>query len=94
MMSALIEDCRHFTSYSGIKLPLKLVGELDEADMRNRNTYFRGTYDPAGLLVCCEKIVYGETEFRHRYSYHPDGRLAQAEIDDGSGEPQIIDYPA
>lgn len=34
--------------------------------------------------------------YRHftSYSYHPDGRLARAEIDDGSDEPQIIDYPA
>lgn len=31
--------CRYFTSYSGIKLPLKLVGELDAADMRNRNPF-------------------------------------------------------
>lgn len=56
---------RYFTSYSGVKLPLKLVGELDEADMRNRNTFFRG---------------------------HFDGRLARAEIDDGSGEPSVVDY--
>lgn len=93
-MSAPTENCRHFTSYSGVKLPLKLVGELAAADMGNRNTYFRATYDNAGQLCCCEKIVYGETEFRHCYSYHPDGRLACAEIDDGSDEPQIIDYPA
>lgn len=25
-------DCRHFISYSGVKLPLKLVSRLDEAD--------------------------------------------------------------
>lgn len=86
--------CRYFTSYSGIKLPLKLVGELDAADMRNRNTFFRGRFDSAGQLIACEKIVYGETEFRHDYRYHPDGRLARAEIDDGSGEPSVVDYPA
>jgi hypothetical protein len=93
-MPESIDNCRHFTSYSGVKLPLKLVGELEAADMGNRNTYFRGTYDSAGQLCCCEKIVYGEIEFRHRYSYHPDGRLARAEIDDGSDDAQIIDYPA
>jgi hypothetical protein len=93
-MSESIDNCRHFTSYSGVKLPLKLVGELEAADMGNRNTFFRGTYDSAGQLCCCEKIVYGEIEFRHRYSYHPDGRLARAEIDDGSDDAQIIDYPA
>lgn len=88
------DNIRYFTSYSGTKLPFKLVGELEAADMRNRNTYFRGTYDAAGLLTCCEKIVYGETEFRHDYSYHPDGQLARALIDDGSDEPNILEYPA
>jgi hypothetical protein len=86
--------CRYFTSYSGTKLPLKLVGELDENDMRNRNTYFRGSFDDAGQLIVCEKVVYGETEFRHDYRYHPDGRIASASIDNGSDEPAIIDYPA
>ena len=86
--------CRYFTSYSGAKLPLKLVGELADGDMRNRNTYFRGDFNDAGQLIACEKIVYGETEFRHDYRYRPDGRLARAEIDDGSGEPSVLDYPA
>ena len=93
-MTETILACRYFTSYSGVQLPLKLVGELDAADMRNRNTYFRGSFDGAERLIACEKIVYGETEFRHDYRYHPDGRLACAEIDDGSGEPSLIDYPA
>lgn len=86
--------CRYFTSYSGARLPLKLVGELDAADMRNRNTYFRGSFNAADQLIACEKIVYGEIELRHDYRYHPDGNLAQAEIDDGSGETTVVDYPA
>ena len=85
---------RYFTSYSGSRLPLKLVGELDEGDMRNRNTYFRGSFNAAEQLLSCEKIVYGEAEFRHDYSYHPDGRLARAVIDDGSDAPATVDYPA
>lgn len=85
---------RYFTSYSGVKLPLKLVGELEAGDMGNRNTYFRAGYDDAGQLVICEKLVYGEIEFRHEYRYHPDGRLASATVDDGSHEPTVIDYPA
>lgn len=85
---------RYFTSYSGTKLPLNLVGELAADDMRNRNTFFRGTYDPAGLLLSCEKVVYGETEVRHDYKYHPDGRLAVAEIDDGSGDVNVVEYPS
>ncbi|MBP5986847.1 MAG: hypothetical protein KA538_06640 [Azonexus sp.] len=93
-MTETAQACRYFTSYSGVKLPLKLVGELDDGDMRNRNTYFRGQFDSNEQLIICEKIVYGETEFRHDYRYHPDGRLAHAEIDDGSGEPSVLDFPA
>ena len=31
-------------SYSGIKLPLKLVNEITEASLNNRNTYYRGYF--------------------------------------------------
>lgn len=85
---------RYFTSYSGAGLPLRLVGELAADDMRNRNTYYVGTFDSAERLVRCEKIVYGETEVCHEYDYHADGRLARATIADGSDDPSIIDYPA
>jgi hypothetical protein len=88
------EHARYFTSYSGTKLPLKLVGELEADDMRNRNTYFRGTFNNSQQLIRCEKIVYGETEFRHDYSYHDNGQLARAEIDDGSDDPATLEFPA
>jgi len=84
---------RYFSSYSGTGLPLKLVGELQGGGTRHRNTYFVGTYDALGHLLSCEKVVYGETELRHDYRYHPDGRLARAEIDDGD-EPVVLEYPA
>lgn len=79
-------ECRHFVSYSGVKLPLKLVTPLTEADMGNRNTYFRGYFDAADRIVACHKVVYGEIEFEHRYHYHPNGVLRRAEIDDHDGE--------
>lgn len=84
---------RYFTSYSGVRLPLNLVGELAPADMRNRNTFYQGEYDASGRLVRCEKRVYGEVEVCHDYRYHPDGRLAQAVIDNGGDAPETIDYP-
>lgn len=87
-------NLRYFTSYSGVRLPLNLVGELAPEDMRNRNTFYLGEYDADGRLVRCEKRVYGETEVCHEYHYHPDGRLARAVIHDGGDEPETIDYPA
>lgn len=93
-MSAATGSIRYFTSYSGTKLPLRLVGELAVDDMRNRNTFFRGAFDDAERLITCEKVVYGEVEMRHEYTYHPDGKLARAAIDDGSGDASILDFPA
>ena len=66
--------CRYFISYSGVKLPLKLVNELpDESHLENRNTYFRGYFVADQRLLLLEKLVYGDIELRHRYRYYPNG---------------------
>lgn len=83
---------RYFVSYSGIKLPLTLVNELQGSDRENRNTFFVGIYDHNQRLVRCEKRVYGETELRHIYQYHPNGRLQLAEITDADGEVTVLRY--
>jgi hypothetical protein len=72
--------CRHYVTYSGIKLPLKLVSPLEPADIANRNTCFRAWFDERERMVQCEKVVYGEVELQHRYEYHDNGSLKQAEI--------------
>ena len=73
-------ECRYFLTYSGVKLPLKLVTPIEEADTRNRNTYMRGYYDEQARLVALEKVVYGEIELAHRYCYHANGNVSRAEI--------------
>jgi len=85
---------RYFTSYSGVRLPLRLVGELAVEDMRNRNTFYRGGFAADGRLLRCEKMVYGEIEVCHEYSYHPDGRLARVVIQALGEDPASIDYPS
>lgn len=79
-------DVRPFLSYSGLKLPLKLVTPLDEAQLKNRNTYFLGYYDEENRLKVVRKMVYAEIEFEHRYRYDGDGRLAQVTIINSEGE--------
>jgi hypothetical protein len=74
--------CRYFTTYSGVKLPFKLVGELGEHEIRNRNTFFRGYFDAEEVLVGFQKLVYGDVELEHQYSYDDAGNLRQAEITD------------
>ena len=93
MTTEIHDHCRYFISYSGVKLPLNFVNEVSEADTENRNTYFCAFYDDKGMMVGCEKRVYGEVEFEHRYSYHPNGTLQRARITLGDEDPQYIDYP-
>lgn len=76
-------DYRYFLTYSGVRMPLKLVEPLAADELGNRNTYFRVTYDAAGRIATCEKLVYGEVELSHRYAYRDDGSLAHARIELG-----------
>ena len=83
---------RYFVSYSGVKLPLKLVNQLQDGELGNRNTYFLGFYDDAERLVRCEKRVYGEVELLHCYRYHDNGVLQEAEITDADGEVTVLNF--
>ena len=85
-------DCRYFISYSGVKLPLKLVTPLTDAELQNRNTFFRGYFDSQERLLLCQKLVYGETELEHRYSYYDNGVLKVAEITDADGELTVLRF--
>jgi hypothetical protein len=73
-------EVRYFVSYSGIKLPLKLVNEISEASLNNRNTYYRGNFDAQKRMLLCQKIVYGEVESGHQYQYYDNGVLKHAQI--------------
>jgi hypothetical protein len=42
---------RYFLSYTGVTLPLKLTGELQAADLRNRNTRFEARHDEAPRVI-------------------------------------------
>ncbi len=77
---------RYFVTYTGIKLPFNLTGELQEHEVKNRNTWFKGYFNAEGHLTGFDKIAYGDIELRHRYKYHDNGALKQAEITDIDGE--------
>lgn len=81
---------RFFTSYAGIKLPLKLVNELDDDSLDRRITYFKAYYDENGRYIKLEKIVYSEIEFTHDYEYHPDGSLSKVVMIEGDENPRIL----
>lgn len=83
---------RYFATYSGVKLPFKLTGELEESAIANRNTYFKGTFDAEGRLLGFQKVVYGEIEMEHRYEYSPDGTLKQAKVIDAEGDATTIKF--
>ena len=75
-----LTECRYFVSYTGIKLPLKLVNEISVIGLLNRNTYYRGYFDDRNRLLLCQKIVYGEVESEHQYQYYANGVLKDAQI--------------
>ncbi|EIZ79662.1 hypothetical protein WSK_1742 [Novosphingobium sp. Rr 2-17] len=74
------QTCRHFVTCSGVRLPLRLVEEIDGGQLGHRNTVIRSWPDDAGALIGSDKVVYGEIELSHRYAYRGDGTLAVAEI--------------
>jgi intein-encoded DNA endonuclease-like protein len=80
MNSESATNVRYFVSYSGAKLPLKLVNEITEASLNNRNTYYRGYFDAEDKMLLCQKVVYGEVESEHQYQYDDSGVLAHAQI--------------
>jgi hypothetical protein len=83
-------QCRHFVSYTGVALPLKLITPLDDESMDRRITYIRGYFNDQDQLMGLEKVVYGEVEFEHHYQYHEDGRLKSAELIEADEEPNIM----
>lgn len=85
-------QCSHFVTYSGVKLHFKLSQELTDAELHNRNTFFRAYFDDKEQLLFFQKMVYGESELEHRYCYDDDGVLQQAEITDADGEITLLTF--
>ena len=83
---------RFFVTYTGVKLPFRLINELQQVDVENRNTFFRGIFDENNRLIGFDKLAYGEIELSHRYDYHVNGILKQAEITDLDGEVTVLNY--
>lgn len=85
-------DLRFFVTYTGVKLPFRLVNELQPSEVENRNTFFRGYFDQQGRLTGFDKLAYGEIELSHRYLYHDNGNLKQAEITDIDSDTTVLNY--
>ena len=92
MADELQEECRYFVTYSGVKLPLKLCQPLEEADLNNRNTYFRAWFDGQNRITAFQKMVYGEVEMEHRYEYNENNTLRKAEIVDVEDEVTVMHF--
>jgi len=71
---------RYYVSYTGVKLPVKMVNPLEEKDLSNRNTFIIAYFDKDDRMVGFEKMVYSAIELSHFYDYHPNGVLKSAEI--------------
>lgn len=71
---------RFYVSYTGVKLPVKMVNPLEEKDLSNRNTFIIAYFDKDDRMVGFEKMVYAALELSHYYDYYPSGVLKTAEI--------------
>ena len=85
---------RFFLSTSGVKLPLRMVNEIEPEALSNRNTYIRADYDGDGRLLRFDKLVYGDVELTHVYTYDAAGALRRVEIALLDEEPMVVDFPA
>ncbi|WP_067731964.1 DUF6156 family protein [Novosphingobium naphthalenivorans] len=88
---------RYFVTYSGVDLPFRLVGPIDEAQVANRNTFIRAWFNDSERLAGFDKLVYGEVELSHRYDYRADGTLLRAlvtMIDEETVELTFEDAPS
>lgn len=81
---------RFFVTYSGVKLPFRLVNELQASEVENRNTFFRGYFDGQDRLTGFDKLAYGEIELQHRYTYRDNDKLSMAEITDIDGQVTML----
>jgi hypothetical protein len=87
-------DCRYFLATSGVKLPLKLVNQIESTALTNRNTYIRAYYDGGEQLLKFEKMVYGDVELSHAYAYDASGQLRRAEIIMLDEDPTVLLFDA
>jgi hypothetical protein len=85
---------RHFVTYSGVRLPLRLVEPIEEAQLAHRNTFVRAGFDAEGRLRMFEKIAYGQVELSHRYDYDGAGVLRRAVITSDEDETTLELDPA
>lgn len=83
---------RYFLTYSGIKLPLRLMSPLEQGEIENRNTYFGANFDAQDRLVLVHKVVYGTVELEHKYTYYPNGALGRAEILDANDSEESVRF--
>ncbi|HET9930328.1 MAG TPA: DUF6156 family protein [Polyangiaceae bacterium] len=85
--------CRYFVTYSGARLPVRLVNPIDENELTHRNTFIRAYFDPMERLSRWEKLVYGRVELAHRYSYDENGTLRRVVIM-SEDEEQVLEFDA
>jgi hypothetical protein len=85
---------RFFVTYTGVKLPFRLLNELQPNEVENRNTYYKGYFDEQERISGFDKIAYGEIEQKHRYEYHDNGKLKLAHITDIDGDVSVLTFDA
>lgn len=70
---------KYYSSFAGYNHPVKLIDELRETKIKEKKSYYVGTYN-GERLIKVEKILIGKTVFIYNYSYDNNGKLSDVKI--------------
>ena len=69
MPKTLHPSPRYFATFKSYRIPLVPKDEIEEAEAKQRTSYYIAQYDAQGQLIALEKRLNGELEFRDEYEY-------------------------
>ncbi|MCW7540673.1 DUF6156 family protein [Aquabacterium sp. A7-Y] len=65
---SVMTKVKYYEMFGGYDHPVKLIGEIKEAEASARRTYIKATYEN-NLLLEVEKYLDGKIFFTYRYTY-------------------------
>jgi hypothetical protein len=90
------DPVEYFSRWSGYSHPIHLRRKISEEQAQALaaagNAHVIGYFDAGGKLTRVVKMLRGAVFFEFTYSYHPNGKLAQARITDADGRVSVLDY--
>ena len=71
---------KYYSSFVGYNHPVQLIDELSETKIKEKKSYYVGTYNNSDRLIKVEKRLDGKILFIYNYSYNDNGKLLYVKI--------------